>query len=80
LLPPSPSLPFPPLPPSPLSPVLGACSTASYFRKGRTTIIRHTIRKRIDDLTEKCELVKNQRDELQKALLQREKDINALMK
>lgn len=50
----------------------------SVRRKHKT--YRPTIRKHIDELTERCEVVKNQRDELQKALIQRERDINALMK
>lgn len=54
-------------------------SSSSQFVRGKTGTIRRTIRKHIDELTERCEVVKNQRDELQKVLLQRERDINALM-
>ena len=42
--------------------------------------MRKTIMRHIDELTERCEVVKNQRDELQKALLQRERDINSLLR
>ncbi len=45
-----------------------------------TNSVRQTIRRQIDELHRRCEQVKSQRDDLQQALLQRERDINALLR